>query len=167
MPRLYHYSSHLESELELVADCGGGSVKANHATIHHRGTHAGKAVRCPHGLEWFFCRDPRDPFPFARARGCWGADSQQTCLPFGGCHSKSAPVQDPARRAVKTRRSFMRPQDVFPWRLDRPDERRRAFVAPNFPASQKTSIRNPKCGGDLLDRCPANQRLTLPLPLQP
>jgi hypothetical protein len=31
------------------------------------------------------CRGHREPFPFARARGCWGADSLQSRLPFGGC----------------------------------------------------------------------------------
>jgi tRNA isopentenyl-2-thiomethyl-A-37 hydroxylase MiaE len=29
-----------------------------------------------------FWHGPREPFPFARARGCWGADSLQARLPF-------------------------------------------------------------------------------------
>ena len=34
-------------------------------------------------LDGFLARPPR-PFPFAHARGSWGADFLQACLPFGG-----------------------------------------------------------------------------------
>jgi len=36
----------------------------------------------PRAPGWFFWRGPGEPFPFARARGCWGADSLQARLPF-------------------------------------------------------------------------------------
>jgi hypothetical protein len=44
----------------------------------------------PQGPAWFFGSAPPSLFPFARARGCWGADSLQACLPFGWWVSKVA-----------------------------------------------------------------------------